>query len=254
MRHIHLTETDSTNSYLVRNAGELESPVMVTAGCQTAGRGQRGNSWESDTDANLLCSVMWCPENFPAISQFSISEAVALSIVAALHDTAGIEAKVKWPNDIYVGDKKIAGILIENALARKSLVRTVIGAGINLNQKEFRSDAPNPVSVYNLTGRPVDIEEFRLSFVAHLKSGFELSLEESGRHRLHEEFMRQLWRGGDEAAPYRDVASGESFMAVIDHIEPTGHLVLRETVPTTGRLRRYAFKEVEAVIQPQKEN
>lgn len=247
MKIIHLPETDSTNSWLARNLSDFEETVMVSTSGQTAGRGQRGNSWEAEPGANLLFSVLWRPENFPAISQFSISQAVALAIVDALHKVAAIDAKVKWPNDIYVGEKKISGILIENALSGRLLTRTIIGAGINVNQEEFLSDAPNPVSIFNITGEKTDIEELRRIIAEEMERNFSLVLTPEGREFIHSRFMSALWRGNGAEAPYRDVASDETFRAVIDSIESTGHLNLREISPVLNRMRRYAFKEVESL-------
>ncbi|MDE7409349.1 MAG: biotin--[acetyl-CoA-carboxylase] ligase, partial [Muribaculaceae bacterium] len=115
MKILHLDEVDSTNVYIMRNVAELEAPVMVTAYRQTAGQGQRGNSWEAEPGKNLTFSIFYRPVGLPPIAQFSMSEAVSLAVVDFLAGH-GIEAKVKWPNDIYVDDRKICGILIRHSV------------------------------------------------------------------------------------------------------------------------------------------
>ncbi|MDE6023615.1 MAG: biotin--[acetyl-CoA-carboxylase] ligase, partial [Muribaculaceae bacterium] len=132
MEIIHLEEVDSTNAYIKREAAGLEAPVMVVARSQTAGRGQRGNTWESEPGKNLTFSVLIRPDSFPAISQFSISEATALAVSDFLR-LNNIDSKVKWANDIYVGDRKICGILIQHSLAGFNIGYSVLGIGINVN-------------------------------------------------------------------------------------------------------------------------
>lgn len=141
-----LKEIDSTNSEAHRRRHEATDFTVWAAEFQTAGRGQRGNTWESAAGENLTFSILFKPSNFLSTRQFELSEVVALGVVNYLAEK-GIEAKIKWPNDIYVGDKKICGILIENVLSGDTLSVCIAGIGINLNQKIFRSDAPNPTSV-----------------------------------------------------------------------------------------------------------
>ncbi len=156
MRIIHLEEVDSTNAYIMREAANLVAPLMVLAHTQTAGQGQRGNSWESEPGKNLTFSIFYRPTALPPMAQFSMSEAVALSVVDFL-EAHGLEAKVKWPNDIYVGDSKICGILIRHSILGGVVSSSVIGVGIDVNQKVFLSDAPNPVSMWQLTGKEYDL-------------------------------------------------------------------------------------------------
>ena len=156
MNFLLLEQVDSTNSYVSVHAGELDDMTMVIADTQTAGRGQRGNSWESEPGRNLTFTLLHRPEGIAPREQFAISEATALAIADFLEET-GIRAKVKWPNDIYADDGKIAGILIELSLTGSAITDSRIGVGLNVNQREFRSDAPNPVSMANLLGADTDI-------------------------------------------------------------------------------------------------
>ena len=151
MQHkiIHLAQTASTNDYL----RALPSPqddcmTVVYADWQTAGRGQGSNKWESEAGKNLLFSILVCPTSVDITRQFVLSMAGALAVKAALDKyTDGIS--LKWPNDIYWHDRKISGTLIETSVKGRTLARCIYGIGLNVNQREFHSDAPNPVSLYN---------------------------------------------------------------------------------------------------------
>jgi BirA family biotin operon repressor/biotin-[acetyl-CoA-carboxylase] ligase len=240
MNYLFLDTVDSTNSYAARKNTELADMTFVYTRCQTGGRGQRGNGWESKPGENLTFSLFIRHSNFPPIAQFSISECVALAIVDVLNKY-GVKASVKWPNDIYVGDKKICGILIEHSVTGNSLDYSIIGAGINLNQDTFESDAPNPISIYNITGKSVDLNQFRTDIAKRLENGLYSLSHKSERERIHLLFKQNLWRGDGKVYPFVDTASGEQFYASIKDIEPMGFLCLELT---DGSTRKYAFKEV----------
>lgn len=146
----HFKELVSTNLWMKEHVGELENFSKVTADFQTAGRGQRGNGWESAPGENLLMSVYYIPESLKASEQFGISKTVSVAIAGVVREILPDKARVciKWPNDIYVEDKKVCGILIENILAQDATISgSVIGIGLNLNQLKFDSGAPNPASL-----------------------------------------------------------------------------------------------------------
>ena len=240
MKIIHLEEVDSTNAYIMRNFAELEAPVMVTAYRQTAGQGQRGNSWEAEPGKNLTFSIFFRPVELPPMAQFAMSEAVALAVVDFLgrHE---IEAKVKWPNDIYVGDNKICGILIRHSIMGAYVSYSVIGVGIDVNQTQFLSDAPNPVSMKQITGETYCLSLLEKEIAIIMENRLKLIRTEDGRLALHKEFMGKLWRGDGSLYPFIDTATGENFMASIEDIAFHGPMTLRLS---DGSLRTYAFKEV----------
>ena len=149
----HLAETDSTNTYLQQLDADRHLPegYIAYTDTQRAGRGQRGNSWESQPGKNLTFSLLLRPEHIPANQQFLLSQAVSLAATDVLNRYAS-GFSIKWPNDIYWEDKKIAGILIENVLSGSTFARSIVGIGLNINQERFISDAPNPVSLFQITG------------------------------------------------------------------------------------------------------
>ncbi|MDE6018505.1 MAG: biotin--[acetyl-CoA-carboxylase] ligase [Muribaculaceae bacterium] len=240
MRLIHLDEVDSTNAYIMREVANLDAPVMVLAHTQTAGQGQRGNSWEAEPGKNLTFSIFYRPSELPPMAQFSMSEAVALAVVDFLREY-GIQAKVKWPNDIYVGDRKICGILIRHSIMGTVVSFSVIGVGINVNQTEFASDAPNPVSMWQITGEEYDLASLEKEIASIMERRLGLISTEEDRKTLHKEFMQCLWRGDGNLYPFADTATNEDFMASIEEIAPHGPITL---LLEDGSLRTYAFKEV----------
>ena len=235
----HFDITASTNDD-ARDEKYREGDV-VWADFQTAGRGQRGHEWHSRKGENLTFSVVLEPLFVPIAEQFSVSEVVALSLVDMLAEY-GIEAKIKWTNDIYVGDKKLVGILIEHSLSSATLRRTIVGIGINVNQKEFDSALPNPVSMTQLLGREFDLEEVLNCFLSHLQRNYAL-LREGAKAELHERYNGLLYRK-NEFHTYA-LPSGEKFSAKIVGTAPSGALCLENEC---GDRKDYLFKEVEFVI------
>lgn len=273
-RMIELDETDSTNNFL--KGYRPLTPVditLVTAEHQSAGRGQAGNSWESERSQNLLFSLLLTACPVPSSQLFSISEAIALAIREAIideitrhssfdtrHSSFDIRhssfdtrhsspVTVKWPNDIYVDDRKIAGILIENDLQGSSVSRSIIGCGVNVNQDSFRfptlapatndgeKRSPTPVSLFQLQGHTTErrfvLERIMEHFMHHYAD-----LQRGAFDDIHTRYHAALYRSSG-LHPFRD-ADGP-FRASIEGVAPTGHLLLRDT---DQRLRRYAFKEV----------
>lgn len=240
-RLIRLAEARSTNStireWLKREP--LPEGSVILAENQTAGRGQVGNTWEAEPGKNLTFSVVLYPTCIAANEQFIISQIAALSVKETL-DAYTSDITVKWPNDIYWRDKKICGMLIENDLAGRTIYTSIIGIGLNINQEAFRSDAPNPVSLTQITGKSYDKEEVLERFLSIFYDYYLRLLQERGEE-IRSAYQAALYRN-DGFYPYKD--DGGMFEARIHHIEPTGHLILE--LPD-GCLRRYAFKEVSVV-------
>lgn len=241
MRIFELEETASTNTWVSANRDNLPMPSLVFARSQTAGRGQRGNSWESEPDKNLCCSIFLRPKGVAPRRQFAVSEAVALAVVDLLADYE-VEAKVKWPNDIYVDDRKICGILIENAITPREILYTIAGIGVNLNQERFISDAPNPVSLTQLTGCEYNLPEAAAILANHMEKRMAMAVAEPDY--LHKEFIAKMWRGDGGKYPFLDRLRGEHIMARIAGVAPDGII----TLDLGDECRSYAFKEIEFLL------
>ena len=237
---IRLDETTSTNLYL-RDYTEDEGRLMtvVTAEHQTAGRGQGRNSWESAPGENLLFSVKVRPRGLQARRQFVMLEAGALAVRDALSQYAG-DITVKWPNDVYWRDMKSRGTLAAWTVSGAPVRACILGPGLNVNQREFVSGAPNPVSLCQITGRKVSRAEVLDKFITRF-AGY-LSLINAGRYDgIHALYCASLYRRTGLHA-WRDAAGG--FTASIERVEPDGRLVLRKA---DGEVNEYLFKEVEYV-------
>ncbi len=234
---IELESIDSTNNFLkhYRPTRPCEM-TLVTAEYQESGRGQVGNTWESEPGENLLFSLLIHPHHVAPSAQFILSQAIALAVKYALEDFVP-EVRIKWPNDIYVGDCKLGGILIENDLRDGRIENCILGVGLNINQTEFSPALPNPVSLHQLTGKRTK-RRFVLERVVGHFSRLLRTLAKGEADTLRTAYHEALYRQG-EPHLYED-ANG-SFTATLEHVEPDGHLCLRDT---TGSLRRYAFKEV----------
>lgn len=228
---MHIDETDSTNRWLREQGGEEN--VVVWADYQTAGRGCGTNHWESERGKNLTFSMLLHPHDVPAQKQFRISRAISLALCKALGQHIG-DLSIKWPNDIYWRDGKIGGILIEVSLLGNKVKDCIIGIGLNINQRVFRSDAPNPVSMWQICEQETDCEQL----LQEILQAFQEYMGKSNK----DEYQSMLYRRKG-FHPYAD--KDGAFMAEIIDVEDDGHLLLRDD---NGQLRRYAFKEVTFVI------
>lgn len=245
MKFIVLEEVDSTNSYVSAHAGELDDLTMVMATSQTAGRGQRGNAWESEPGSNLTFTLLWKPSGLHPRDQFAVSEATALAMSDFL-ESEGIDARVKWPNDIYVADGKIAGILIEHSITPDHIEHSRIGVGLNVNQTRFVSDAPNPVSMAMVDSIRREISHVAARVGAMLENRLQQALTPEGRNRLHGDFQKKMWRFDGRPYPFRVHETGAEFRGVIRGVDPKGPILIADC--ESGREDSYYFKQVEFIL------
>lgn len=183
--------TDSTNKLLkellVANAG-LPDYFCVAASFQSAGRGQGSNHWQSDKGRNVLASLLFKP-SYPPAQQFMLNQCFALSVRALLAQHVK-EVKIKWPNDIYVGRQKIAGILIEHNIQGETIKNTIAGVGININQTEFDKDIPNPTSLKLLINKDLDVHAMVLNLVGACHQ-YQCS-DNTNYQKIHQEYLDNL--------------------------------------------------------------
>jgi len=256
---MYIARTNSTNTLLKELIAKGQWPMaerFIRAGYQTAGRGQTGNGWESEPDKNLLCSVLISRQlsafsNQPFYLNVAISVAVHKAVMGYGLPVTGLT--IKWPNDIYWNDQKIAGILIENAIIGNEVKYSIAGIGLNVNQTAFVSDAPNPVSLKQITGKDYDLDELMARLMEEIDEG----LRDSG-DGLWEYYKAHLYRREGfwsfverevNTAPTMNADSKEPiadrFMARIEEVLPTGEIVLQDQ---QGKERKYHFKQVRYVI------
>ena len=196
---IELSSVDSTNIYAMK---QIQEQIAVSGSCyrtdfQTHGKGQHGRVWESSKGENLLCSYVLelkslkMEQNWGPMDQIGLSAAVALGAQAFFAAFAGDETRIKKPNDIYWRDRKAGGILIENILRGESWTWTVIGIGFNMNQTKFSSDARNPVSLKQITGKQWEISSMQKSLTKALDQSIRFWLEK-GEEATLKAFEKQI--------------------------------------------------------------
>jgi BirA family biotin operon repressor/biotin-[acetyl-CoA-carboxylase] ligase len=242
---IEVDETESTNRYaseLLSTTG-LEEGTVISARFQYAGKGAGDNSWESEKGKNLLTSIILKPEFLPLHRQFMLNIIASLGVhdmIAELCENT-VVVKIKWPNDIYAGNKKIAGMLVENAIMGDTFMHTILGIGININQGIFVSEAPNPVSLKNITGKEYKLQEC-LSLLCSMMDKRYMQLKELRYDELMAEYISSLYRRGAEAQyMYKE----KIISATIINVSAEGKLILKTL---NSELIKCEFKEIEFVI------
>ena len=236
---LFIKQTLSTNALLwnmLRQETLPEGFVLYTD-FQTTGKGQIGNSWESAEGKNLLFSMALFPLQIEPSEQFLISQIVSLAIKKTLDEFTN-DISIKWPNDIYWNNKKIAGILIENSLQGRKINFSVIGIGINVNQTEFESDAPNPISLQQITGTFQDRDSIMNSIYLNILYLY----NDLDKNKIREIYSEALYRKNG-IHTFRD--ENKEFLARLSAVQPDGKLEL-ETVD--GEFLGYYFKEVSFII------
>lgn len=239
---VQLDEVDSTNSILAAkyiNRGFPEGSVII-AKSQTKGRGQGQNKWQSEAGKNLTCSFVLYPEFLAASDQFYISKIISLAVA----DLVGLytdKVSIKWPNDIYVDDKKIAGLLIEHTIERNNIKASIIGIGINVNQKDFPSNLPNPISLLKITKAKQDLEEILENLCNILEYRYSL-LKNKEFDVIDENYLSLLYRYKKYALFEID---GKRVAGSIEGVEPTGELIFKND---KSEILHFGYKEIEYVL------
>ena len=257
---MYIDETHSTSS-LLRETYDDSLPHLFTirTDFQTAGRGQAGNSWESEKGKNLLFSTLLRYPEVEAADQWRLSMLVAVAVREAIVSILSPLAShlspltIKWPNDIYYNDQKLVGILIENTLSGRQIAYTIAGVGINVNQTQWLSNAPNPVSMKQITGEEYDVENLLNAFLEAIQRW-----EKASTEQLREEYIKHLYRRTGwhpylarevSVAPTNIQLSAQAadgvFLAQWVDITPQGEWVLRLK---SGEEKRYHFKQIRFVL------
>lgn len=245
INYITLQETDSTNNYLstLCHTHQVSELTTVSTNYQTAGKGQRGNSWNSVPGQNLLFSFVTFPEFLQVRNQFILSQLISLVIKEVLSYYTD-HISIKWPNDIYWKDRKICGILIENELMGSHINQCITGIGLNLNQMEFPNDIPNPISLKQITGNEYQqqsilqqIMELFAHYYQQIKQG-----DSNIWNKIVNSYKQSLFRSN---GLYPFVDANGVFAARIADVLPNGPLIL---VDEKGERRQYMFKEVQYVL------
>ncbi|MCR4857143.1 MAG: biotin--[acetyl-CoA-carboxylase] ligase [Bacteroidales bacterium] len=229
IEHVH--NTHSTNGLLSsmlqgESASERKIPPFFAlwADFQSAGRGMGSNRWFSEEGKNLLVSFYFEP-GIPASRQFLFNQYFSVATCRFMAQRVS-DVAIKWPNDIYVGGKKIAGILIEHVIQGDKLKHTIAGIGINLNQDRFPSEIPNPTSLWMETGKHYDVEEFLHQYQQFLRAQYaQLSVLPAAANALREAYLGRLYQ---RDIPHRYRIQGQETTATILGVDDFGRLQLRD--------------------------
>jgi BirA family biotin operon repressor/biotin-[acetyl-CoA-carboxylase] ligase len=228
-----LESVDSTNNYVANQlrSGKIDHGAVILAVEQYAGRGQRMTQWQSRPGENLTMSLYLTEFNLPADRQFHLTTFVSIVLCHFLQKL-GVTAEIKWPNDIYVDHKKLAGLLIENQLKGTSISGTIIGIGLNVNQTEFGD--LNATSLKLLTGKHFSLEELALTLI----TVFNEAAVNFDRHDIYRErYLDKLYQRGLE----KEYLIGEEIIkGTILGVDPQGKLLLKINEDT----RSFDLKEV----------
>lgn len=245
MTILWLDTVDSTNNEVSRKADTLDNLSVIAAREQTSGKGQRGNRWSSECGSNLTFSILLKDEalTLEASGQFAITQAVTLALTDYLADR-GISAEIKWPNDIYAGEKKICGVLIENSLSGNRIRKSVIGIGLNVNQTEFPENLPNPTSMALESGKHYDTENELEMFLSCFEKYSSFPNDPQTRGELNRKYLQRMFRK-DIPKKFLDIASGKEFTGIIRGTDETGELLVQ--MPD-GSTRAFGFKEIGYIL------
>ena len=209
---------------------------MVVTDHQIAGRGQRGNVWEAKPAQNLTCSLMLKPSFLAATEQFWLNIAVSLGIYDTLYPLVGDGLRIKWPNDVYVGDQKIGGVLVENTLQGRSIAWSVVGMGLNVNQNEFAYSTATSLQQQAPLPNGYDLPGLLGSLCEKIEQRY-LQLRASQRDTLKTRYLQILYRYQEE---HGFTHNGTYFRGTIIGIDTAGRLAIAEN----EQVRYFDFKEV----------
>jgi BirA family biotin operon repressor/biotin-[acetyl-CoA-carboxylase] ligase len=231
-------ETVSTNALakeLMQNGSHI-APFFVQTDFQTDGRGQYTKSWESNAKENLLFSLVIQPKNIQIEKQFSISKLVAVSILQVLQvSVKGLS--IKWPNDIYIENRKIAGILIENTIVGQNIENCIIGIGLNVNQTKFSKDLPNPISLKSILSKDTDINLLRDQIISKIFQNL------NHINLVDNIYLEYLYRKG-ELSLFKDTFNNV-FLGVILGVNDIGQLTIRVE---NNQKKHFSNSEIEYIL------
>ena len=221
--HLHFPDLDSTNRYaldLISKSNPSEGTVISTHN-QLQGRGQIGSKWESLPEKNLSLSIILYPHFLPPKQQFSLNQAISLGVYDFFSRYIRKGLKIKWSNDLYVENRKIGGILIQNSLRAYKITSSVVGLGVNINQSVFSDKLPNPSSLYLETKKEYLLEDLLVPLCGCIEKRY-LQLKFGKKELLQKDYLQALYRYMEEALFQKP--EGSVFSGKITGLDPSGKL------------------------------
>ena len=236
---VTLKEVDSTNNFLkniLSNSKPVPEGTVIMAEHQFAGRGQHQNTWHAEPGKNLTFSLLLKPSFITPAQQFDLTRAVSIGVYKALEPLLGPQLKIKWPNDIYYGDRKLGGMLIENMIQGGQIKNAIVGIGINVNQDNYPQGAGNATSVKQILQRDYDLKDILSQICNHIEAYY-LHLKAGRVDLVRNEYLSSLYWLNEE----RQFRSNEQeFTGIIKTVKENGLLV----VESNGKQAAYNLKEI----------
>ncbi len=240
LRYKSLESTNLEAQKLLSEANKPLEGTTIVADMQTAGKGQRGNTWSSPSGKNLLSSYILYPKHLLPRQQFVLNIISSLAVIDLLQDMNIKQAKIKWPNDVYIGTKKVAGILTQSHIASQSILSSIIGIGLNVNQKTFDTTLPNPTSIRLEMKQDFALDSTLERLCFFLEKRYLQSKSTNGVATLRKLYTKLLFRLEEEAIFLID---GKHQTGIIQGIDPNGKLILKMEKHT----RVFDFQELRFV-------
>ncbi|MGN8068134.1 biotin--[acetyl-CoA-carboxylase] ligase [Mucilaginibacter sp. SG564] len=237
---VTIQQVDSTNTFLktlLSNSKPLPEGTVIMAESQYAGRGQQQNKWHSEPGKNLTFSILLTPAFLAVSDQFDLNRVISLGVYEGLYPYLGDELKIKWPNDIYYGDRKLGGILIETHIQGTHIKDAIIGIGLNINQENFESGAGNAISLKQILHRDYDLKTILSEICSHIEAYY-LNLRAGKFLFVRNTYLSRLyWL--NEAKPFR--SNDQVFEGVIKNVKENGMLV----VENNNGQQEFSLKQIE---------
>jgi BirA family biotin operon repressor/biotin-[acetyl-CoA-carboxylase] ligase len=256
---VELQSVDSTNNYARQqiHAGLAQHGMAIFAHEQLSGKGQRGKTWSSEKEGNIILSIVIKPQPLLLIHQFMLSACVAVAINDFVTKYAGIDTKIKWPNDLYWQDRKAGGVLIESLVGSRSEWTpteepgvggtstaaqwdwSIIGIGINMNQTVFPTYLPNPVSLKQITGKDFNVVESAKELCGFIEKYF-LKLIAEDFSDIYDRYVANLYKKNNKVKLKK---GNRVFEAMIKSVSPSGKLIVQHAIE-----EEFDFGEIEWVM------
>ena len=241
--HIYLDIVDSTNSYAhdVISKNNPSEGTAISAGFQTNGRGQIGRLWEGEADKNIYTSIILKPSFVKPADQFLINQAISIGLSEFCRITLNKVVRIKWPNDIYVRNRKLCGILIQYILSGNTINYGIIGIGVNVNQQNFSNELHNPTSMILEKKMVMDIKNLREDLFSSLEYWYE-KLKSGEISEIREKYLSILYRLHEECI---FLVKGKKLTGVIVGVEDQGRLMIK----TNSRVEAFSLNELKMIIE-----
>jgi BirA family biotin operon repressor/biotin-[acetyl-CoA-carboxylase] ligase len=235
-----LTEVNSTNTYLAEflRGNTLPEGAVVRALSQIEGRGQAGTSWESESGKNIISSFVFYPSFVAPKDIFLLNKTYSLGVFEFIQRIAGHETSIKWPNDIYWNNKKVAGMLIENSINSSSVLHSILGLGININQESFSSKISNAISLSMIVGKKLELDELFNELCSCIEAWY-LRLKNGEIQKINEAYLLSLYSRGIWKT---FKVSNNSFTGCIMGVEQSGKL---QVMNESYELKQFDLKEIQ---------